>query len=128
MIGSTLPLLIAVGMWWTYFDRTAERAQERLRVHDDPVLAAADGYSYMHLIIVAGIIIFAGGVKLVVHNSVSAPMPDAGRLALCGGRRSTSSGWPPSACGSWASAPTAGCSWRSPCWSSSPPGAGCRRG
>jgi low temperature requirement protein LtrA len=85
VIGGTLPLLTAIGMWWTYFDRTADRAQERLRVHEDPVLAAADAYSYMHLIIVAGIIIFAGGVKLVVHNSVSEPMPDAGRLGMCGG-------------------------------------------
>jgi low temperature requirement protein LtrA len=85
VISATLPLLAAVGMWWTYFDRTADRAQERLRVHDDPVLAAADAYSYMHLIIVAGIVLFAGGVKLVVHNSVSAPMPGAGRLAMCGG-------------------------------------------
>lgn len=85
VISATLPLLAAVGMWWTYFDRTADRAQERLRVHDDPVLAAADGYSYMHLIIVAGIILFAGGVKLVVHHSISAPMPDAGRLAMCCG-------------------------------------------
>ncbi len=84
-IAATLPLLTAVGMWWTYFDRTADRAQARLRVHDDPVLAAADAYSYMHLIIVAGIVIFAGGVKLVVHHSVGAPMPDAGRLAMCGG-------------------------------------------
>jgi low temperature requirement protein LtrA len=85
VIAAALPVLTAVGMWWTYFDRTAERAQERLRVHEDPVLAAADAYSYMHLIIIAGIIIFAGGVKLVVHDSVSAPMPDAGRLAMCGG-------------------------------------------
>ncbi|MGZ4168810.1 MAG: low temperature requirement protein A [Solirubrobacteraceae bacterium] len=85
VIGATLPLLAAVGMWWTYFDRTADSAQERLRVHEDPVLAAADAYSYMHLIIVAGIIIFAGGVKLVVHDSVSPPMPDPGRLAMCGG-------------------------------------------
>jgi low temperature requirement protein LtrA len=85
VIAATLPLLTAVGMWWTYFDRTADRAQERLRLHEDPVLAAADAYSYMHLVIVAGIIIFDGGVKLVVHNSVSAPMPDAGRLAMCGG-------------------------------------------
>ena len=53
--------------------------------HADPVLAAADAYSYIHLIIVAGIIIFAGGVRLVVHNSVSAPMPPSGRFALCGG-------------------------------------------
>jgi low temperature requirement protein LtrA len=85
VIGGTLPLLTAVGMWWTYFDRTADRAQERLRVHHDPVLAAADAYSYMHLLIVAGIIIFAGGVKVVVHDSVSAPMPAGGRLAMCGG-------------------------------------------
>lgn len=85
VLGATLPLLAVVGMWWTYFDRTADAAQERLREHGDPVLAAADSYSYLHLVIVAGIIIFAGGVKLVVHNSVSAPMPDTGRLAMCGG-------------------------------------------
>ncbi|MGZ4272251.1 MAG: low temperature requirement protein A [Solirubrobacteraceae bacterium] len=85
VIGSVLALLIVVGMWWTYFDRIADSAQERLRVHGDPVLAAADAYSYMHLIIVAGIIILASGVKLVAHDSVSLPMPDAGRLAMCGG-------------------------------------------
>jgi low temperature requirement protein LtrA len=85
VIGATLPLLIAVGMWWTYFDRTAEAAERHLREHDDPVLAAADAYSYLHLVIVAGIIIFAGGVKMVVANSVSAPMPDPGRLAMCAG-------------------------------------------
>ncbi|MGZ4312674.1 MAG: low temperature requirement protein A [Solirubrobacteraceae bacterium] len=85
VIGSVLALLIVVGMWWTYFDRIADSAQERLRVHGDPVLAAADAYSYMHLIIVAGIIILAGGVRLVAHDPVSLPMPDAGRLAMCGG-------------------------------------------
>ncbi len=85
VLGGALALLIAVGLWWTYFDRFAELAQARLREHPDPVLAAADAYSYIHLIIVAGIIIFAGGMRLVVPNSVSAPMPGAGRLALCGG-------------------------------------------
>jgi low temperature requirement protein LtrA len=80
-----LALLTAIGMWWAYFDRVAELAQARLREHDDPVLAAADAYSYIHLVIVAGIIIFAAGVKLTVHNSVQAPMPGPGRLALCGG-------------------------------------------
>jgi low temperature requirement protein LtrA len=85
VLGATLALLITVAMWWTYFDRVAERAQTRLSEHDDPVLAAADGYSYLHLVIVAGIIIFDGGVKLVVHNSAQAPMPSPGRLAMCGG-------------------------------------------
>src|SRR3954451_3382556 len=63
-----LGLLITVGLWWTYFDRFAATAEERLRVHPDPVLAAADSYSYLHLPIVAGIIVFAVGVKLAVHD------------------------------------------------------------
>ncbi len=85
VVAAVLPLLAVIGMWWTYFDQTADAAQERLRNHEDPVLAAADAYSYLHLLIVAGIIVFAGGVKLVVHNPVGPPMPDAGRLAMCGG-------------------------------------------
>ncbi len=85
VFAASLALLTAIGMWWAYFDRVAELAEARLRSHDDPVLAAADAYSYMHLVIVAGIIIFAAGVRLTVHNSVSAPMPEPGRLALCGG-------------------------------------------
>jgi low temperature requirement protein LtrA len=83
--GATLGLLIAVGMWWTYFHELAERAQARLRDHDEPVLAAADAFSYLHLVIVAGIIVFAGGIRPVVHGTLGAPMTTAGRLAFCGG-------------------------------------------
>src|SRR3954452_14222769 len=82
--GVTLGLLITIALWWTYFDRFAAVAEERLRVHDDPVLAAADAYSYLHLVLVAGIIIFAVGVKIAVHD-VREPLGDAARLALCGG-------------------------------------------
>jgi len=79
-----LGLLITVGLWWTYFDRFAETAERALRSHRDPVLAAADAYSYLHLVIVAGIIVFAVGVNGLVH-SVSQPLPPGPRLALCGG-------------------------------------------
>jgi low temperature requirement protein LtrA len=81
----SLGLLITVAMWWTYFDRFADIAEARLRRHSDPVLAAADAYSYVHLAIVAGIIIFAVGVKLLVRANVGEPLPDPARLALCGG-------------------------------------------
>ncbi len=80
-----LGLLITVGMWWTYFDRFAALAEERLRSHADPVLAAADGYSYLHLVIVAGIITFAVGIKFLAHGSVGTSLSAAPRLALCGG-------------------------------------------
>jgi len=68
----------------TYFDRFAQVAEQRLRVHQDPVLAAADAYSYMHLILVAGIIVFAVGVKYMII-AADVPLSDPARLALCGG-------------------------------------------
>jgi low temperature requirement protein LtrA len=79
-----LGLLITVCLWWTYFDRFAQIAEDALRADRDPVLAAADGYSYLHLILVAGIIIFAAGVRLLVHAPNLTPS-DGVRLALCGG-------------------------------------------
>jgi low temperature requirement protein LtrA len=80
----TLGLLIATGLWWTYFGRLAEEAEARLRAHKDPVLAAADAYSYLHLLPVAGIIVFAVGVKSTVAHAGD-PLADGARLALAGG-------------------------------------------
>jgi low temperature requirement protein LtrA len=85
VVAVALGLLITVAMWWTYFEGFAEAAAERLRRHRDPVLAAADAYSYIHLVIVAGIITFAVGVKILARGSVAAPLPGPARLALCGG-------------------------------------------
>ena len=79
-----LGLIITVGLWWTYFDRWSAAAESALREHSDPVLAAADAYSYLHLVIVAGIIVFAVGANAIVHRADHA-LSDAGRLALCGG-------------------------------------------
>ncbi len=85
VVAVALGLLITVAMWWTYFEGLAETAAERLRRHADPVLAAADAYSYLHLVIVAGIITFAVGIKVLTRDSVSSPLPGPARLALCGG-------------------------------------------
>jgi low temperature requirement protein LtrA len=80
----SLALLITIALWWTYFDRFATTAEEQLREHRDPVLAAADAYSYLHLLLVAGIIIFAVGARYGVAN-VDSPLSAGARLALCGG-------------------------------------------
>jgi low temperature requirement protein LtrA len=79
-----LSLVTTIGLWWTYFDRQAEVAERRLREHRDPVLAAADSYSYLHLPLVAGIIVFAVGVRRAIPG-VDEPLAAAARLALCGG-------------------------------------------
>ena len=81
---AALGLLATVALWWLYFDRFATVAERRLRDHDDVVLAAADGYSYLHLPIVAGIILFAVGMKVTI-GAGGHSLSDAARLALCGG-------------------------------------------
>ena len=79
-----LGLLTTAGLWWTYFERSASLAERRIREQKEPVLAAADAYSYLHLLIVAGIIVFAVGVKLSVAHAAS-PLGAGERYALCGG-------------------------------------------
>lgn len=77
-------LLATVGLWRTYFGELAVDAEARLRDESDAVLAAADGYSYLHLPIVAGIVVFAVGVRLAVEAPAD-PLAAAARLALCAG-------------------------------------------
>ena len=78
-------LLATIGLWRTYFGELAVDAEQRLREDDgDVVLDAADGYSYLHLLIVAGIVVFAAGVREVVE-SPSVYLFDPIRLCLCGG-------------------------------------------
>ena len=57
------------------------------------VLAAADSYSYIHLAIVAGIIVFAVGMKVAIHDvSGDSPTPPGSRCAA--GSPSTSPATP----------------------------------
>src|SRR3954452_20168768 len=56
-------LTITIALWWLYFDRTAAWAEQRLREANDPVLAAADAFSYLHLLLVTGVVLLAVGEK-----------------------------------------------------------------
>ena len=82
--GVALALLVTIGLWWTYFDRVAGDAEDRLAAQEEPMLAAADAYSYLHLLLVSGIIVTAVGLKAAVGHIVE-PVSDGVRLALCGG-------------------------------------------
>ena len=84
VLAVVLGLLLTVGLWWIYFDSSALSAERRLRDHRDPVLAASDAYSYLHLLLVAGIIIFAAGIKATIHH-YGQTLAAGPRLALCGG-------------------------------------------
>ncbi|MEJ0038684.1 MAG: low temperature requirement protein A [Gammaproteobacteria bacterium] len=55
-------------MWWVYFDTGAERATRRIRQASDPGRQARSAYTYVHLLIVAGIIVCAVADELVLAH------------------------------------------------------------
>jgi low temperature requirement protein LtrA len=79
-------ITVAAALWWAYFDVVATVAERRLRAAAPAarVLMARDSYSYLHLPMVAGIILFAVGVKLTL-GGVDAHLHAVPAVALCGG-------------------------------------------
>lgn len=55
-------------MWWLYFDFIADAASRRLEMSPDPNRLARDGFTYLHLPLVAGIIAYAVALKLVIKH------------------------------------------------------------
>lgn len=74
----------AVGMWWLYFDVTAEVASERIAHAEVPGSFARLAYTYIHLPIVAGIIVTAVGDELALAHPLGETHLSTA-LALVGG-------------------------------------------
>jgi low temperature requirement protein LtrA len=65
IIGSVLAVAVAVGLWWVYFHRFAPKVEHimaRLPGAERAGLAS-DAYTYLHLPLVAGVVIAALGVE-----------------------------------------------------------------
>ena len=58
----------SVAMWVIYFNIGAERGSRHIASSGDPGRLARNGYTYLHLLIVAGIIVAAVGDELVLHH------------------------------------------------------------
>jgi low temperature requirement protein LtrA len=58
----------SVAMWVVYFNIGAERASRQIASSEDPGRLARSGYTYLHILIVAGIIVAAVGDELVLHH------------------------------------------------------------
>jgi low temperature requirement protein LtrA len=58
----------SVAMWAVYFNIGAERGSRQIASSDDPGRLARNGYTYLHILIVAGIIVVAVGDDLVLHH------------------------------------------------------------
>jgi low temperature requirement protein LtrA len=83
---SLLGIAVAAALWWSYFDWVAFIAQARLAEATgvERAALARDLYSYLHLPMVAGIVLFALGLKTTLAH-VDAPLPTIPALGLCGG-------------------------------------------
>jgi low temperature requirement protein LtrA len=81
---------VAAGLWWVYFDFVSLVGEHRFRTAEpaDQVRIARDSYTYLHLPMVAGIVLFAVGVKVTLEHSLahhSDELEAVVALALTGG-------------------------------------------
>ena len=87
-LGSALAVTLSILLWWAYFARLSaagERALER-RADAARVVLARDAYTYVHLVIVAGVILAALGVEeAMAHIGDSEPFGWFGASALAAG-------------------------------------------
>ena len=58
----------SVAMWWIYFNIGAETASRRITQSSDPGRLARFAYTYVHILLVAGIIVAAVGDELVLSH------------------------------------------------------------
>jgi low temperature requirement protein LtrA len=66
----------SVALWWVYFDRSAGDAAEAIAHSDDPGALGRNAYTYMHLPMVAGIIVTAVGDELAIAHPLGHASPE----------------------------------------------------
>jgi low temperature requirement protein LtrA len=80
----SVAFLVTAAMWWLYFDYVARIAERRLALAPDRTRLARDGYTYLHVVMVAGVIVSAVGDELVIaHPTDQLSMPEV--TAVVGG-------------------------------------------
>ncbi len=91
---SVLGLALSAGLWWTYFDTKSIAAEHALATArgEHRARMARDGYSYLHLPLIAGIILLSLGLKKVLgyvggedEHVLSDPLYGLPLVALYGG-------------------------------------------
>ncbi|WP_406105096.1 low temperature requirement protein A [Micromonospora globbae] len=95
VVAAIFGIAVVAGLWWTYFDTLSlamEQTLHRTRERDTRLTLARDAYTYLHLPLVAGIILFALGLKGLLAEGTDpalprqrVPLPGFDLLALYGG-------------------------------------------
>ncbi|MDB0568973.1 low temperature requirement protein A [Ralstonia solanacearum] len=72
----------SLAMWWLYFDTIAERGSQTISHAADPGRLARLAYTYIHVLLVAGIIVGAVADEFVLAHPVGHPHPGAALTVL----------------------------------------------
>ena len=83
---AVLGLAVIAALWWAYFDVLAVLAARQLSETSGITRArlARDYFSYLHMPMIAGIVLFALGLKITAHDGRE-PLALVPAVALCGG-------------------------------------------
>jgi low temperature requirement protein LtrA len=84
VVALAFAFLASVALWWLYFGQVATSAARRLAADDVPGHVGRDAYTYLHLPIVAGILLAAVGDELVIAHP-NDELGTAGALVALGG-------------------------------------------
>jgi low temperature requirement protein LtrA len=86
IVAAVVGIVVAAALWWAYFDVIALVLERRFRESSGDVRnrMARDAYSYLHLPIVAGIILVALGIKKTLGD-VDEPLKTVPAVALLAG-------------------------------------------
>ena len=76
--------LVTAALWWLYFGEVAENSRRHLAESEDPGRLARDAYTYLHVPIVAGVILSAVGDELLIAHPTHS-LDTAGILMVLGG-------------------------------------------
>jgi low temperature requirement protein LtrA len=86
VLAAILGVVVSAALWWSSFDVVAIVAERKMTEAKGVARSriARDSYSYLHLPMVAGIILLALGVKKTIGH-VDEPLEPVPAVALCGG-------------------------------------------
>jgi low temperature requirement protein LtrA len=86
LAAAALGVIVSASLWWVYFDDALELVEPRLHALAGRArnVTARDGFSFLHLPLVAGIVLLALGVKKTLEH-VDDPLEEVAAVALCAG-------------------------------------------
>jgi low temperature requirement protein LtrA len=79
-----IAFLGSVALWWVYFDRAAGDAEHLIAQSDDPGRLGRLAYTYLHIPMVAGIIVTAVGDELAIAHPLGHAGPGIAATVLGG--------------------------------------------